>query len=94
MRRIRDLGMVMDVSHLNDKGFWDVMRLAGGPVIASHSNARSICPAMRNLSDDMLKEIAGTDGLVGMNSLGNLLMKSTRTRPWNVWQTMWSILRI
>ena len=69
VRRIRDLGMVMDVSHLNDKGFWDVMRLAGGPVIASHSNARSICPAMRNLSDDMLKEIAGTDGLVGMNSL-------------------------
>ena len=69
MRRIRDLGMVMDVSHLNDKGFWDVMKLAGGPVIASHSNARSICPAMRNLSDDMLKAIAETDGLVGMNSL-------------------------
>lgn len=69
VRRIRDLGMVMDVSHLNDKGFWDVMKLAGGPVIASHSNARSICPAMRNLSDDMLKAIAGTDGLVGMNSL-------------------------
>ncbi|MCD7993159.1 MAG: membrane dipeptidase [Clostridia bacterium] len=69
VKRIRELGMVMDVSHLNDKGFWDVMRLAGGPVIASHSNARSICPAMRNLSDDMLKEIGRTDGLVGMNSL-------------------------
>ena len=69
VRRIQDLGMVMDVSHLNDKGFWDVMRLAGGPVIASHSNARSLCPVMRNLSDDMLKEIAATDGLVGMNSL-------------------------
>lgn len=69
VRRIQDLGMVMDVSHLNDKGFWDVMKLAQGPVIASHSNARSVCPAMRNLSDDMLKEIAKSGGLTGINSL-------------------------
>ena len=61
--------MVMDVSHINDKGFWDIMNLAQGPVIASPSNARSVCPAMRNLSDDMLKEIARTGGLTGINSL-------------------------
>ena len=69
VRRIQELGMVMDVSHINDKGFWDIMNLAQGPVIASHSNARSVCPAMRNLSDDMLKEIARTGGLTGINSV-------------------------
>ena len=77
------------------KGFWDVMRLAGGPVIASHSNAQSICPAMRNLSDDMLKEIAGTDGLVGMNSLREFIDESYEEPDRGTsWQTMWSILRI
>ena len=69
VKRIQDLGMVMDVSHLNDKCFWGVIDLAQGPIIASHSNARSVCPAMRNLTDDMLKAIAKTGGLVGMNSM-------------------------
>ncbi|MDO4868747.1 MAG: membrane dipeptidase [Bacillota bacterium] len=69
VRRIQDLGMVMDVSHLNDKSFWDVMEAASAPVIASHSNARAVCPAMRNLTDDMIKEIASSGGLLGMNSL-------------------------
>lgn len=61
--------MVMDVSHLNDKCFWGVIDLAQGPIIASHSNARSVCPAMRNLTDDMLKAIAKTGCLVGRNSM-------------------------
>lgn len=69
VKRIQDLGMVMDVSHLNDKCFWDVIDLAQGPIIASHSNARAVCPAMRNLTDDMLKAIAKTGGLAGMNSM-------------------------
>ena len=45
------------------------MSIATTPVIASHSNSRTVCPAKRNLTDDMLKEIAKTGGLVGMNSL-------------------------
>lgn len=69
VKRIQELGMVLDVSHLNDKCFWEIMELAEGPIIASHSNARAVCPAMRNLSDEMLKELARTGGLVGMNSL-------------------------
>lgn len=69
VRRMEKLGMVLDVSHLNDKSFWDLMSVATTPVIASHSNARAVCPAKRNLADDMLKEIARTGGLVGMNSL-------------------------
>ena len=69
VKRMEKLGMVLDVSHLNDKSFWDLMSIATTPVIASHSNSRTVCPAKRNLTDDMLKEIAKTGGLVGMNSL-------------------------
>ena len=69
IKRIQDLGMVLDVSHLNDKCFWDVMTHSGGPIIASHSNSRTICPTKRNLSDEMIKEIAKTGGVVGMNSM-------------------------
>lgn len=58
VKRMEKLGMVLDVSHLNDKSFWDLMSIATTPVIASHSNSRTVCPAKRNLTDDMLKEIA------------------------------------
>ena len=68
--RIHSLGMVMDVSHLNDRCFWDVIECSDGhPVIASHSNSRTICPHMRNLSDEMIRAIAKTGGLLGMNSM-------------------------
>ncbi|OLR56182.1 peptidase M19 [Hornefia porci] len=70
VKRIQDLGMVMDVSHLNDKSFWDVIDIADGkPVIASHSNVRAICPAMRNATDEMIHAIAQTGGLLGINSM-------------------------
>ena len=63
-----ELGMVVDVSHLNDKRCWRVIDAASGPVIASHSNCRALCGTMRNLSDDMIRAIGKTGGLVGMNS--------------------------
>lgn len=59
--------MVVDVSHLNDGGFWDVMDLAGGPVIASHSDCRALCDVRRNLADDQLRAIRDTGGVVGLN---------------------------
>ena len=59
--------MVMDVSHLNDGGFWDVMKTATGPVIASHSNCRVLCDVRRNLTDDQLRAIRDTGGIVGLN---------------------------
>lgn len=62
------LGMVIDVSHLNDEGFWDVMEFSEKPVIASHSNCRSLVPTMRNLTDDQIKAIALKDGLIGVNA--------------------------
>jgi membrane dipeptidase len=67
------LGMVIDVSHLNDEGFWDVMEIARKPVIASHSNCRELADFMRNLSDEQIKAIASTDGVVGINAV-NLLI--------------------
>lgn len=62
------LGMFIDVSHLNDEGFWDVMEVARKPVIASHSNCRSVVNSMRNLTDEQIKAIAKKGGVIGMNA--------------------------
>ena len=62
-----DLGLAVDVSHLSDPGFWDVEKLAKGPFIATHSNARAICPHPRNLTDDMFRAIRDHGGTAGLN---------------------------
>jgi len=67
VRRMESLGMTVDVAHLNDGGFWDVMRLTHGPVIASHSNCRALCDVRRNLTDEQLRAIRDTGGIVGVN---------------------------
>jgi len=67
VRRMQEQGMIVDVSHLNDGGFADVMRLTQGPVIASHSNCRKLCDVRRNLTDDQLRAIRDTGGVVGVN---------------------------
>lgn len=68
VKKIMDKNIILDTSHLNDKSFWDIVALTDGPIVASHSNARSLCNSKRNLSDDQLKAIRGLNGLVGMNS--------------------------
>lgn len=65
--KMDELGMVVDVSHLSEAGFWDVMEVARGPVIASHSNAKAICGHQRNLTDDQLRALAHKGGYVGLN---------------------------
>lgn len=67
------LGITIDVSHLNDEGFWDVIEIATNPVIASHSNVRSICQTMRNLTDEQIKAIAETNGVIGVNAASMLV---------------------
>lgn len=67
-----ELGMFIDVSHLNDEGFWDVMDMVNKPVIASHSNCRAIAGIMRNLNDDQLKALAAKGGVVGLNAASML----------------------
>lgn len=61
------LGVMLDLSHLNEAGFWDVVRLSQKPLVATHSNAHAISPHARNLTDDQLRAIAESDGVVGLN---------------------------
>lgn len=65
--RMQELGMLVDVSHLSDPGFWDVMELAQKPVFASHSNARAVCGHKRNLTDEQFTAIIGNHGVAGIN---------------------------
>lgn len=64
---MEQMGMIVDVSHLSDAGFYDVLAIAKKPFVASHSNARSICPWVRNLTDDMIRKLAEHGGVVGLN---------------------------
>jgi membrane dipeptidase len=61
-----ELGILVDLSHLNEAGFWDVARLEPGPLVASHSGAHAVAAASRNLIDAQLDAIAASDGLVGI----------------------------
>ncbi|NLL77108.1 MAG: membrane dipeptidase [Clostridiales bacterium] len=61
------IGMIIDVSHLSDRGFYDVLEVTEKPFVASHSNARSICPWVRNLTDDMIQKLALRGGVIGLN---------------------------
>lgn len=67
VREMNRLGMVVDVSHLGQRGFWDVMELSEKPPIASHSNCRAVCDHRRNLGDDQIKALAAAGGVMGMN---------------------------
>ena len=67
VQEMNKLGIVIDVSHLSDKGFLDVIELSSRPIIASHSNARAVCGHIRNLTDEMLYKLAGNDGIIGIN---------------------------
>jgi len=68
IRRMQQREMIVDVSHLNCGGFWDVVRIAQGPVMASHSNSRVLCDVPRNLTDEQLRAIRDTNGVVGVNA--------------------------
>ena len=67
VKEAQRLGMVVDVSHISDEGFWDIMEITKAPVIASHSNSRSVCNVIRNLTDDMFLAICKTGGVAGIN---------------------------
>ena len=66
VRRCAELGIAVDLSHLNEAGFWDVARLDGAPLIASHSGVHALCASTRNLTDAQLDAIAVSGGLVGI----------------------------
>ncbi len=67
VQEMNRLGIIVDVSHLSDKGFYDCIRYSTKPIVASHSNARSICNHVRNLTDDMILKLKENGGVMGMN---------------------------
>jgi membrane dipeptidase len=67
VRECNRLGVLVDLSHLNERGFWDVARMTEAPLVATHSNAHTLCPASRNLTDEQLDAIRDSDGMVGVN---------------------------
>ncbi|MGL5718634.1 MAG: dipeptidase [Paraclostridium sp.] len=73
VEKMNELGMIVDVSHLSDGGFYDVAKHTKKPFIATHSNARSIKEHTRNLTDDMIKTLANNGGVTGINFLNAFL---------------------
>ncbi len=67
VRACNEMGILIDVSHLNEKGFWDVVNTTTKPVVATHSNAHSLSPAVRNLTDRQLDAVRDSNGIVGIN---------------------------
>lgn len=71
--KMEELGMIVDVSHLSDGGFYDVLSCTTKPFVASHSNARAICPCARNMTDDMIRRLAERGGVMGLNFCADFL---------------------
>ena len=67
VRECNRLGVLLDLSHLNERGFWDVAEISEAPLVATHSNAHALCPTTRNLTDRQLDAIRDSDGMVGVN---------------------------
>jgi membrane dipeptidase len=67
VREMNRIGMIIDISHVSDKTFYDALEVTRKPVIASHSSCRALCDVPRNMSDDMLRALARNGGVVGIN---------------------------
>jgi len=67
VKECQKLGIIVDVSHISDEAFWQIMDVTQAPVIATHSNSRKLCPISRNLTDEMFRAICETDGVAGFN---------------------------
>ena len=77
VKEAQRLGMIIDVSHISDEGFWDIMDITQAPIVASHSNSRAVCDHPRNLTDDMFLAICSTGGVAGINLFPDFLGGNT-----------------
>ncbi|MGB4373636.1 MAG: dipeptidase, partial [Halanaerobiales bacterium] len=75
---MEELGIILDVSHLAPAGFWDIVKIAKKPFLASHSNVLNVCNNKRNLDDEQLKAIAENKGLIGLNFAPAFLVKDKK----------------
>ncbi|GAB3172749.1 dipeptidase [Telluribacter humicola] len=78
VREMNRLGMMVDISHVSDSTFYDVMRLTKAPAIASHSSCRDLCDHPRNMSDDMIKALAKNGGVIQINFVPDFLRKPSQ----------------
>ena len=78
VRASNRLGIMIDLSHLNEKGFWDVAKISDAPLVATHSNAHALCELPRNLTDKQLAAIKESDGMVGVNLVTMLLREDAQ----------------
>jgi membrane dipeptidase len=88
VRRCNELKILIDVSHLNEKGFWDVARHSTAPIVATHSNAHALSASSRNLTDDQLRIIGKSGGMVGLNFANGFLRADGRWGSENGLDTM------
>ena len=87
IQRMNEIGMMIDVSHLGEASFWDVAELSSQPILASHSNSYTINPHFRNLTDEQIKAIAKSGGVVQVNFYDEFLDKNAkRNRTQNAYQ--------
>ena len=75
LKEAQRVGMIVDVSHISDEGFWDIMDITEKPIVASHSNSRAVWDVSRNLTDDMFKAICQTGGVAGFNMYTDFIGK-------------------
>ena len=68
VKEAQRLGMRVDVSHISDEGFWDIMKITNAPILATHSNSRAVFDHSRNITDDMFRAICETGGVAGYNT--------------------------
>ena len=73
VKEAQRLGILVDVSHISDEGFWNIMDVTEAPVVATHSNSRAVCTHSRNLTDDMFRAICETGGVAGINQYAEFL---------------------
>jgi membrane dipeptidase len=76
--RMNQLGMMVDISHVSDRTFWDAIALTKAPLIASHSSCRAVCNAPRNMSDDMIRALAKNGGVMDINFYAGFLSPAYR----------------
>jgi membrane dipeptidase len=81
VRACNQMGILIDVSHMNEKGFWDIAGLSSAPLVASHSNAHALTPTPRNLTDRQLDAIKESGGIVGLNFSVGFLRQDGRDDP-------------
>lgn len=88
VRRCNELGILVDLSHLNEKGFWDVAKISTAPLVATHSNAHALSASSRNLTDDQIKAVGQSGGVIGLNFANGFLRADGKWQSENGLDTM------